>query len=147
VQGCSTGFLPWHDPYASVPATTPVGAAMVVPVGIDGHPLRALIDTGASASLLTAPGMIRLGLTQTMLAQDPGGNGSGVGPAPVFMHRHRFATLSVGPETISDPLLWVARVHVVPIVDMLLGADWLHTRHVWLSFNTKQVFIEQPRRG
>jgi hypothetical protein len=32
-------------------------------------------------------------------------------------------------------------VHVVPIVDMLLGADWLRTRHVWLSFTTQQMFV------
>jgi hypothetical protein len=147
VQGCSTGFLPWHESYASIPATTLVGVAMVIPVAIDGRPMRALIDTGASSSLLAAPGMARLGLTPAMLAQDPGGNGSGVGPAPVFMRRHRFSSLSVGPDTISDPLLWVAPVHVVPIVDFLLGADWLRTRHVWLSFSTKQVFVEQPRRG
>jgi hypothetical protein len=35
----------------------------------------------------------------------------------------------------------------VPIVDLLLGADWLRSRHVWLSFTTKQMFIEQPPRG
>jgi hypothetical protein len=120
---------------------------MVIPVAIDGRTLHALIDTGASSSLLTAPGMARLGLTPAMLTQDQGGNGSGVGPAPVFMRRHRFSSLSVGPETTSDPLLWVAPVHVVPIVDLLLGADWLRSRHVWLSFTTKQVFIEQPPRG
>ena len=147
VQGCTIGFLPWHEPYASVPATTPVGAAIVVPVAIDGHPLHALLDTGASSSLVTAPGMARLGLTPALLAQDPGGNGAGVGPAPVFMRRHRFASMSVGPDTIRDPMLWVAPVHVVPIVDMLLGADWLRSRHVWLSFTTKQVFIEQQQRG
>jgi len=35
----------------------------------------------------------------------------------------------------------VAAVRVVPIVDMLLGADWLSSRHVWLSFATKQMFV------
>jgi len=147
VQGCSAGFLPWHEPYASIPATTPVGAAMVIPLQIDGHPLRALIDTGASSSLVAAPGIARLGLTPAILAQDPGGNGSGIGPAPVFMRRHRFASLSVGPDSTRDPLLWVAPVRVVPIVDMLLGADWLRTRRMWLSFATKQVFIAMPRNG
>jgi hypothetical protein len=144
VTGCTTGFLPWTTRYAVIPATTPIGAAMVVQVALDGHPLRALIDTGASASLITAPGIVRLGLTPALLARDPGGNGSGVGPAPVIMHRHRFTDLRVGPDTTSDPTLWVAQVHVIPIVDMLLGADWLRTRHVWLSFSTKQVFVALP---
>lgn len=141
VHDCTMGFLPWHTPYAAIPATTPVGAAMVIPVAVNGVPLRALIDTGASASLIAAPGMLRLGLTPAALANDPAGNGSGIGPAPVFMRRHRFAELRVGADTTRDPTLWVAAVHVVPIVDMLLGADWLSTRHVWLSFTTKQVFM------
>jgi hypothetical protein len=29
----------------------------------------------------------------------------------------------------------------VPVVDMLLGADWLGARHVWLSFATRQMFV------
>ena len=147
VKDCTTGFLPWTTRYAAIPAATPVGAALVIEVAIDGHPLRALIDTGASASLIAAPGMVRLGLTPALLAHDPGGAGSGVGPAPVFMHRHRFTDLRVGPDITSDPTLWVARVHVIPIVDMLLGADWLRTRHVWLSFSTRQVFVALPPDG
>ena len=118
-----------------------MGAALVVQVLVDGRPMRALIDTGASASLITAPGIYRLGLTPELLARDPGGYGSGVGPAPVPMHRHRFVELRIGADITRDPTLWVASVRVVPIVDMLLGADWLGSRHVWLSFATKQVFV------
>ena len=96
VRGCDAGFLPWTTPYAAIPASTPMGAALVVQVLVDGRPLRALIDTGASASLITAPGMFRLGLTPELLARDPGGNGRGVGPAPVPMRLHRFAEMRVG---------------------------------------------------
>jgi hypothetical protein len=141
VRGCEGGFLPWTTPYAAIPATTPMGSALVVQVLIDARPLRALIDTGASASLITSPGMFRLGLTPELLARDPGGHGAGVGPAPILMHQHRFTELRVGPDAMRDAALWVAPVRVVPIVDMLLGADWLRTRRVWLSFATRQVFV------
>ncbi len=147
VRDCAAAFLPWRMRYAAIPATTPIGAALVVQATIDDRPLRALIDTGASASLITAPGIVRLGLTPEMLAHDPSGNGSGVGPAPILMHRHRFAALSVGPIVTRDTTLWVASVHVVPIVDMLLGADWLRSRRVWLSFSTKQVFVAAAQSG
>lgn len=145
VDGCTGAFLPWTTPYAAIPAGTPMGAALVVQVLLDGRPLRALIDSGASASLLTKSGMFRLGLTPELLARDPGGNGAGVGPAPVPMRLHRFAELRVGPDVTRDPALWVAPVHVVPIVDMLLGADWLAARHVWLSFATRQMFVAAAR--
>ena len=141
VRGCGTGFLPWSTPYAAIPTSAPIGAAMVLQVLIDGRPLRALLDTGASSSLITAPGMSRLGLTAEVLARDPGGSGAGIGPAPVVMRHHRFAEMRVGADTTRDPVLWVSAVRVVPVVDMLLGADWLRTRHVWLSFATKQIFV------
>jgi Aspartyl protease len=141
VQGCSAGFLPWTTPYAAIPAIPSMDSALVVQVVVDGRPLRALIDTGASGSLITASGMFRLGITPELLAGDPAGNGAGVGPAPVVMHRHHFAEMRVGPDATRDPTLWVAPVHMVPIVDMLLGADWLRSRRVWLSFATKQMFV------
>jgi hypothetical protein len=141
VHDCDAGFLPWTEPYASIPASTPIGAALVVPVIVDGRPLRALVDSGASASLVTAPGMFRLRLTPDLLVHDPRGNGRGIGPKPVPMYRHHFAELQVGSEVTHDPVLWVASVRVVPIVDLLLGADWLGPSRVWLSFATKQIFV------
>ncbi|MEJ0019935.1 MAG: retroviral-like aspartic protease family protein [Acetobacteraceae bacterium] len=141
VSGCQPLVLPWTKPYAAIPATTPMGAALVLQVMIDGQPLRALLDSGATASLVTAPGMVRLGLTPEILAQDPAGMAAGIGPAAVPMRRHRFAEMRVGRDVTRDPALWVAPVRVVPIVDMLLGADWLRSRRVWLSFATKQIFV------
>jgi hypothetical protein len=142
VRGCSTGFLPWTTPYAAIPATTPAGNAMVIDSRLDGRVLRTLVDTGASASLLTASGMFLLGLTPEVLARDYGGNGFGVGATPVPMRLHRFAELRIGPDVSRSPQLWVAPVrNIVPIVDMLLGVDWLHTRRVWLSYATRQFFV------
>ena len=142
VPGCSGRFLPWTLPYASVPAETPMTHALILPIILDGHRLPALLDTGASASMITLPGMIRLGLTQTSLAGDPGGAVHGVGRQAPEMRRHRFASLQIGSETQRDPTLWVAPVRVGPVVDALLGADWLAMqRRVWVSFATSQVFF------
>jgi hypothetical protein len=145
VRGCSTGFLPWSMPYVAIPAAMVAGNALVIQTQVDGRTLRTLLDTGASASLITAPGMYRLGLTPEMLAGDPGGNGAGVGPAPVSMRLHRFTELRIGPDVSRDPRLWVAPVRVVPIVDMLLGVDWLRSRRVWLSYAMRQIFIAAPQ--
>jgi len=143
VHGCGGRFLPWPSPYQAVTATTPMQHAMVLPIALNGVRLTALLDTGASSSLVTLPGMIRLGLTPRELAQDPGAEVRGVGRQAPEMHRHRFASLSVGGETIRQPLVWVAPVRVLPIVDALLGADWLDAqRRVWISFATSQVLFE-----
>jgi predicted aspartyl protease len=145
VPGCSGRFLPWTSPYASVAAETPMTHALIVPIILDSHRLTALLDTGASASMITLPGMIRLGLTQESLAGDQAAATRGVGRQTPEMRRHRFASLQIGGVTQRDPVLWVASVRVTPIVDALLGADWLAMQQrVWISFATSQVFFASP---
>lgn len=141
VRGCAGRFLPWRGAYAAAPATVPMGQALVFESRVDGQGLRTLLDTGAGASLVTAPGMMRLGLTAAGLAGDPQGATHGIGPFPVRMYRHRFASLSVGGEAVRDPSLWVAEIRVLPVVDLILGTDWLGSRRVWLSYATAQVFV------
>jgi Aspartyl protease len=141
VHDCSGRFLPWESGYAALPVTLADRNALIVPVTVDATPLRALLDTGASASLLGAPGLFRLGLQPANLAGDPADQVSGLGPHVVTMHRHIFRSLRVGGQTIDQPVIWVAPVHLTPIVDMLLGADWLAARRVWISFSTRQLFV------
>ena len=144
VSGCSGRFLPWTDRYVAVPITMPTESAIVVPVAVDGVPLRALLDSGASSSLIGDPGIHRLGIEPASLAGDPGDQVGGVGMHIVTMRRHRFKSLRIGNEIIQQPLLWVAPMHLHPIVDMLLGADWLSTRRVWISYATRQLFVAEP---
>ena len=141
VSACSGRFLPWTGDYAAIPATMPTDTALVVPVSLDGRPLRALLDTGASASLLSAPGMFKLGLTAAALDSDPADTVNGLGPRSVTVHRHQFHTLGVGAEVIDSPRVWVEPIRLAPIVDMLLGADWLAGRRVWISLATRQLFV------
>jgi hypothetical protein len=145
VRGCEGRFLPWHGPYVAIPATMPMTHALVLPIILDGHRLTALVDTGASASMITLPGLIRLGLTPASLAGDPNAAAHGVGRQMPEMRRHRFASLQIGSVTQSDPVLWVASVRVAPIVDALLGADWVMMQsRVWISFATSQLFFSAP---
>lgn len=144
VAGCTGTFLPWPAPYVALPTQNPAEAALTILVDIDGVPLRALLDTGASTSLLAAPGLARLGLTETALAQDPARALGGLGPRAVMAHLHAFSRLRIGPETTDHPRLWAAPIRPSPVADMLLGADWLASRRVWISFATRQVFVATP---
>jgi hypothetical protein len=144
VQGCAGRFLPWGGNYASIPVATPAEDALVVAVTLDATPLHALLDTGAGASLLAAPGMYRMGMQAAKLDSDPGEQISGLGPRMVTMRRHTFHDLQVGGQSIDAPAIWVAPVRLTPIVDMLLGADWLAARRVWISYATRQLFVAQP---
>ena len=141
VEGCSGNFLPWTAPYAALPVQNPADTALSVMVELDGVSLRALLDTGASTTLLAAPGMGRLGLAEEALARDPTRALGGLGARAVVAHQHGFGRLRIGGETTERPRIWVAPVRPTPVADMLLGADWLATRLVWISFATKQVFV------
>lgn len=142
VQGCSGRFLPWTMPYAALAVSMPMDTAMVVAVQLDGVALRALLDTGASRSLIAAPGIARLGLTPDRLT-GPTQHAAGIGPRAIAVQPHQFSALRVGPDTLRAPVFTVAPVRLAPIVDMLLGGDWLAGRHVWLSYATHQVFVAQ----
>jgi hypothetical protein len=142
VSDCVGRFLPWAGDYAAIPISIPTGQAIVVPVVLDGKSLHALLDSGASSSLLAAPGMYKMGLDPATLSADPSGQISGLGSRTLTVHQHRFGWLKVGDQNISSPLLWVEPVRLSPIVDMLLGADWLVGRRVWISYSTGQLFTE-----
>lgn len=145
VNGCTGSFLPWSSGYQTITASQPIHDVLTLPVAVDGAPLRAEIDSGSSVTLLTATGISRTGLTPPTLARDTAGTVNGVGRFAVPMRRHTFASLRVGDETIPSPSLWVAEVHVLPIVDMLLGGAWLRQHRVWLSFATNQIFVSAAR--
>lgn len=142
VQGCGGRFLPWSFPYQAVSAQRPMAHALVLPFILDGHRLTGLLDTGASTSLITLPGMIKLGLAPTELAHDPAAAVRGIGRQAPQMYRHHFGSLQISDQTVHQPFLWVAPVRIVPFVDALVGADWLDAqRLVWISYATSQVFF------
>ena len=133
--------LPWPAGHESLGASTPIRDLLTFPVELDGITLRTEIDTGSSIALLTTSGIDRMGLSAEVLAHDPGGAVSGVGRFAVAMQHHRFGTLQIGSQRIAAPTVWAARVHVLPIVDLLLGGDWLRGRRVWFSYATSQIFV------
>jgi hypothetical protein len=146
VHGCSGRFLPWPEPYLSVPAENPTESALVVPVELDGVPLHALLDSGASQTLVAAPGMARLGLGIDRLQNDPNQIVSGMGPHTVTVWQHQFRAMRIGGETVPAPHFLVAPIELNPITDMLLGADWLKGRRVWISYATNQLFVTKQEQ-
>jgi hypothetical protein len=145
VDDCAGRFVPWSGDYAGIPIAVPAEQAIIVSVTLDGRTLRALLDSGASSSLIAAPGIYKLGLDPAVLSTDPSGEIAGLGSRVLTVHRHQFSGLQVGNQTVKSPSLWVEPIHLSPIADMLLGADWLATRRVWISFATRQLFVAAPR--
>jgi predicted aspartyl protease len=147
VEGCHGRFLPWNDPYVALPVEVLMGSALVMKAELDGVAVRALLDTGASSTLLLAPGIARLGLSGDAAADRtrprPHQRIGGLGPAIMTVERRQFREFRTGSVSWDAPSLLVGPMHMVPIVDMLLGDDWLADKRLWLSFSTGQVFLAQ----
>ena len=130
---------PWPGAVAVPLQRTQSGLAFL-DVLVNGHPVRALLDTGARTSLLTQQAAHSLGVTEQMLAGDEERTGSGVGSASVSFRRHRFASLGLPGAMDRDALANVGDVQL-PGADMLLGADYLGRRRVWISYATGRLFL------
>jgi hypothetical protein len=135
VAGCNGAFLPWPGHPVALPASRPVRNILVLPVRVAGQMLTAELDTGASNTVIMAPGMLLLGLAA-------GGSDRvrGFGPGTVVAREQQFP-MQVGSLPPAETKLVVSSFHALRSVDMLLGADWMMTRRVWISWATNQVFV------
>ena len=141
VSGCSGQFVPWTGHY-DLFVTGSAGAVLfVIPVKLDGHWLKALVDTGANTTSMTLAAAHAAGATDEALKADPLNTYFGAQGVAVAGRRHAFRTFSTGGA--------YRRVQISVLdtsfgaFDMLLGMDFLRTRRMWLSYRTGQLFIQQ----
>lgn len=57
------------------------------------------------------------------------------------MRVYRLGWLAVGASVTQGVTVVAAPVILTPILDLLLGVDWLDGHRVWLSYATGQVFV------
>ena len=113
-------------------------------MSVDGRALMALVDTGASQSVLFGPALRRLGSDAAPAAGDRAGFGLGaVAGQRVATVLRRFGTLQVGRDGLAGPTLALVRDGPLAL-DMVRGLDYLGPRRVWLSYATRQLFIALP---
>jgi len=133
------GWRPWPQAAAAKLHRTSSGLEHL-DVLVDGRAVPALLDTGARTTLITRETAAALGVTAPMLAADAPRTGVGVGGSSAEFRRHRFATLGLPGAMARDVPVNIADLPL-PGVDMLLGADFLGHRHVWISYSTSRLFL------
>ncbi len=112
---------------------------LLAPVALDGQSLVALVDTGASTSLLNARGLFRLGLTPQRLAGDPAIPVLSLG-GRLMAHTHRFAWLDFGALRLPQPLMLTAAVPE-PAYDVTLGLDVLGRQRLLISYAALRLAV------
>jgi hypothetical protein len=118
-------------------------ARMEVPLLLNGKIIWALIDTGATNSIVTPAAAARIGVLESALASDPVANTMGSTGRVVQIRVHRFDSLRIAGETFNN---WPILVGPLPGgTDMLLGADYLRNHRMWLSYATSRVFVAKGK--
>jgi predicted aspartyl protease len=141
VEGCVGDYVPWPGRKTAVAAEMLGRGLVVLPVALDGQPVRALLDTGANHSVLSTSAAARIGIAPSTLALDRGGTAMGVDGATLAMRHHRFGQLRIGDAGYPAPPIDIGPLRVAA-VDMLLGVDWLRRSRVWIAYSARRVTVQ-----
>ncbi|MFI4978899.1 MAG: aspartyl protease family protein [Nevskiales bacterium] len=123
---------------------------ITIPVVLDGKPLRALLDTGASTSVLSLKAAKALfGLTpqsEDVRASVKAQTLDGIG---VALYRHRFKSLDIGGITFNGPLLNLGVDNLERVnrrslgdkaPDLILGMHQLRLLHLYIAYGEKTLY-------
>jgi predicted aspartyl protease len=131
---------------AVVPFTMPSGH-ISIPVTIDGHKLTAIIDTGASNTIMT------MNAAKTVFGLTPDSDNMeslGVMPGGAPIYRHAFANLLFDGVSVSNP-----RIVLMPdmtgkpintggnLSDVIIGMDMIKNLHIYVAFKEKKIYLSQ----
>lgn len=158
-KDCETAFLPrWDGEISQVPMGRGPGEdnRPRITVELNGVKVDALIDSGASMTVVDLRTAARLGITPDSPGVVPGRTASGVGTHPLNSWIAPFASVSIGGETIKNLKLTVADLWGAARRDrndtrsfemseamphMLLGADFLQAHHVLFAVSQQQFYF------
>jgi predicted aspartyl protease len=143
---CGDRALAYWDQHAmSVPMTfTERGSSPLVQVKINGVTLSALIDSGASRTLVNLSTARKLGFALDAPGVTPSGKAQGIGSAIKDVWNMTFDSFAIGDEVIRQP-----RIGVFDDTDllrgrtpfqMILGRDFLRAHHVLLAQSQMQLY-------
>jgi predicted aspartyl protease len=156
---CDDAFLAyWDDNASAIPLAeiSPKDHRQVVTVEINGQKIRAMIDSGATSSVINLAAAARADVTPQSPGVVEAPSGVGVGKHHVKTWLASFKSFTIGGETIKNPKIMINDMwgavqsegihidmgewlHDQP--DMLLGADFLRTHHVLFAISQQRFYF------
>ena len=140
---------------------------VVVPVTIDGETMRAIIDTGASGTLLSE------GEARRRFGLKPGDPGlepvKGAKPDDLVQYTHAFKSLTIGDVTVQNPQIGIlsddmkkaigqryggsasgspylfADTHDIP--EVTIGLDVLSRMHIYIAYRARTIYVTPASAG
>jgi predicted aspartyl protease/tetratricopeptide (TPR) repeat protein len=120
---------------------------IVLPVKVNGKAARALLDSGASSSMVSLPFAETVGVSPGRSDVLPSGCTWGIGADRVRQWVARFDRIQIAEETMSDSRLNVA--NVLPELsyglnshpEVILGTDFLRSHRVYVARSQRKVYF------
>lgn len=110
-------------------------------VTINGKKVRALLDSGAVATVLGRDAAERVGIDLNAPGVRAGGKSSGIGAKVMKSWIVNIDTFSVGTETIQHSQMQVIDGNMGNNTDMLLGVDFLLAHHMFIGNGKKKAYF------
>ncbi|TCM20442.1 tetratricopeptide repeat protein [Novosphingobium sp. PhB165] len=146
--GCSKVSMAYWGAGMSVGEARLLGGAfpndhhIYVEVFVNGHPLRAMLDSGAPTSVIGRHAVGQAGIDLTAPQVVASVNMSGVGSHERKSWIVRTKSISIGGENIANsPIRVVDDAADDKDYDMLLGVDFLMAHHVLISQPQHKMFL------
>jgi predicted aspartyl protease len=154
IRDCKTEQLPyWSKNYsmAELIASPRAARKYEIMVLLNGHPVRAQLDSGASMSVVSTGAARSAGARR---ADDTSGQLTGLGEHKVDSWLAVFDTFTIGDETIRNPHIRVAQLGkyatavptgsrlaepAIKTWEMLLGADFLRAHRMLIDNDARKI--------
>ena len=140
---CPNGAPPWPQPFRAFPRSRSSQHARsdlpMIAVTLDGHQAHALLDTGATSSVVDK------GFARTLGVPDTPPPGARVGTARTMsetampMWRQRFDIAELAGMRFVAPSFWILDLGMS--ADMIVGLDVLAPMRIWISNGSDAVYI------
>ncbi len=136
---CSSDLRPWPGESYRLPFDLEHDTAITLSIGVDGHPVRAMLDSGAERTTLDSEAGRVGGAVRASMAGDRVSFTRGIDGNLVESHIHRFDSLDIGPEHFAPAFLSVGDIQS----GALLGADFFRARRIWISYAHETLAVQR----
>ena len=123
------------------PASNKFDRRTFLTVTINGKHVRALLDSGAYATVLSRPAAERIGVHFDAPDTKAGRNAYGIGAKQVKTWTVSIDSFSVGSETIQHSQMQAIDGRIGDGTDMLLGVDFLLAHHLFIANSQRKVYF------
>ncbi len=140
--GDCTTLTPWSGPAATVHFSLARGdTAIAFPMRINGEPVTAILDTGATNTVLS-PGTFARISAHGPHPQRLGEHFSrGIGARHTRVTAYRLNSLSVGGVLMAHPVVTVLHHAVLPFGLVILGENFIRHHELFIDHQTNTLYV------